>query len=568
MSNFHLKKLTRQISILFQFRCKSHKNIESSGGVQGFYHHAVQDIDPYHLSHFQILENNVCQDISSQGTSVSFGTYKEQYFTLESCPATASLVVCDSPSVASVSSNRSPFSPQDSQSCLSDQHHSSENTCGSPISGPSSADDSNELKNKLRELEISLLGPESDIVDSRYCCFKGGYRQTASVARWDWDKMVEMIPKLDLKQVLLTCAHAVSEEDIPTAVGLMDVLGRMVSVSGNPIQRLGAYLLEGLRARLESSGSLIYKSLKCKEPTSSELMTYMHILYLICPYWKFAYVSANDVIREAMVHESRIHVIDFQIAQGSQWVSLIQDLAGRPGGPPFIRITGIDDSQSFHARGGGLDIVGKRLSKVAESCGVPFEFHSAAMSGCEVELQNLGIRSGEAVAVNFPYVLHHMPDESVSTHNHRDRLLRLVKSLSPKVVTLVEQESNTNTSSFFSRFLETLDYYTATFESIDVTRARDDKQRISAEQHCVARDIVNMIACEGAERVERHELLGKWRIRFSMAGFRPYPLSSSVTDAIRNLLKEYHENYRLEQRDGALYLGWMNRALATSSAWC
>lgn len=160
-----------------------------------------------------------------------------------------------------------------------------------------------------------------------------------------------------------------------------------------------------------------------------------------------------------------------------------------------------------------------------------------------------------------------MPDESVSTENHRDRLLRLVKRLSPKVVTIVEQESNTNTSPFFHRFVETLDYYTAMFESIDVACPRDDKKRISAEQHCVARDIVNMIACEGVERVERHELLGKWRSRLSMAGFKQCQLSSSVMVAIQNLLKEFSQNYRLEHRDGALYLGWMNRHMATSSAW-
>ena len=105
------------------------------------------------------------------------------------------------------------------------------------------------------------------------------------------------------------------------------------------------------------------------------------------------------------------------------------------------------------------------------------------------------------------------------------------------------------------------------FESIDVALPRDDKQRINAEQHCVARDIVNMVACEGDERLERHELLGKWRSRFSMAGFAPCPLSSLVTDAVRNMLNEFNENYRLEYRDGALYLGWKNRAMCTSSAW-
>ncbi|KAI4298792.1 hypothetical protein L6164_032309 [Bauhinia variegata] len=543
----------------------------SQKGQRGLhvYHQPMEDIQPYHLSHYQIYDSNSSHDIhdsSSQGTNVSFETYKEQYFTLESSPATSAVIVCDSPSGASVSSNRSPFSPQGS--CLSDQHQSSDHTYGSPISGSSSADDGNDLKHKLRELEISLLGPESDIVDSCYCSFKGGY-QTSPMAGWSWDQLAEMIPKLNLKDVLITCAQAMSDGDIPRAIGWMDkILVKMVSVSGEPIQRLGAYMLEGLRARLEKSGSIIYKALKCEQPTSKELMSYMGVLYQICPYWKFAYTSANVVIAEAMENESRIHIIDFQIAQGTQWMLLMNVLAHRPGGPPSIRVTGVDDSQSFHARGGGLHIVGQRLSDHANSLGIPFEFHSAAMSGCEVQRENLGVQPGEALAVNFPYILHHMPDESVSTENHRDRLLRLVKSLSPKVVTVVEQESNTNTSPFFHRFVETMDYYTAMFESIDVARPRDDKQRISAEQHCVARDIVNMIACEGADRVERHELLGKWRSRFSMAGFTPCPLSPSVAAAVSDLLsREYYQNYWIQPKDGALYLGWRSRTMSTVSAW-
>ncbi|XP_022716229.1 scarecrow-like protein 13 [Durio zibethinus] len=527
----------------------------------------VKEIDPFCLPHIQILDNNVCSDICSQGTSVSFQTYKDQIFTLESSTATAGFVAYDSPSAVSISSSRSPFSPQGSQSCLSDPHHSPDNTYGSPFSGSSVVDDSNELKHKLRELEISLLGPESDIIDSCNCCFTSGAHQAASMASLNFNQLVDVIPRLDLKQVLIACGQALNDDDMSTVAGLMHVLEKMVSVSGEPIQRLGAYVLEGLRARLESSGSNIYKALKCKEPTSTELMSYMHILFRICPYWKFAYTSANVVIKEVMEYEPKIHIIDFQIAQGTQWMYLIAALAKRPGGPPSIRITGVDDSQSNHARGGGLNIVRQKLSEFAASYNVPFEFHDAAMSGCEIQLEHLKVRPGEALAVNFPYVLHHMPDESVSTWNHRDRLLRLVKSLSPKIVTLAEQESNTNTSPFFSRYLETLDYYTAMFESIDVACPRDDKQRISAEQHCVARDIVNMIACEGPERVERHELLGKWRCRFMMADFSPYPLSSSVTMAVRDLLKEYDNNYRLEDRDGALYLGWVHRAMATSSAW-
>lgn len=539
---------------------------QSAASVQRMYHQPVQGIEPRCLSHVQILDNNICSDVSSQGTNMSFQTYKEQFYTLDSSTATTGFSH-DSPSAVSISSNRSTFSPQGSQSYQSDPHHSPDNAYGSPMSGSSIVDEGNELRNKLRELEISLLGPESDIIDSCSCCFKSGTHQDTSAASWNWDQLMEMIPRLDLKQVLIFCAQAVSDGDISTAAGLMRVLEEMVSVSGEPIERLGAYMLEGLRARLEFSGSKIYKALKCEQPVSSELMSYMSVLFQICPYWKFAYMSANVVIGEAVENEHIIHIIDFQIAQGTQWMFLLHALAKRPGGSPLVRITGIDDSQSTHARGGGLDIVGKKLSEFAASCNVPFEFHDTAMTACEVERQHLRVQPGEAVVVNFPFVLHHMPDESVSTENHRDRLLRLVKSLSPKVVTLVEQESKTNTSPFFHRFLETLDYYSAMFESIDVARPRDDKQRISAEQHCVARDIVNMIACEGIERVERHELLGKWRSRFMMAGFTPYRLSPLVTNAVRDVLKDYDSNYRVEENDGALYLGWRNRAMATSSAW-
>ncbi|KAF7066922.1 hypothetical protein CFC21_072843 [Triticum aestivum] len=369
-----------------------------------------------------------------------------------------------------------------------------------------------------------------------------------------------------LKKLLISCARAVEAKDMSAVDMMVPELRKMVSVSGDPHQRLGAYIVEGLVARLASSGHSIYKALKCKEPRSSDLMSYMHFLYEACPYFKFGYMSANGAIAEAVKGEDMIHIIDFGISQGAQWISLLQALATRPGGPPTVRITGIDDSLSAYARGGGLDLVGRRLSHIAGLCKVPFEFHSVAVAGDEVEEGHLMVIPGEALAVNFTLELHHIPDEAVSTANHRDRILRLVKSLSPKVVTLVEQELNTNTVPFKQRFAETLHYYTAIFESIDLTLPRDD-ERINMEQHCLAREIVNIVACEGAERVERHEVFGKWKGRLTMVGFRPRPLSSLVNASIRTLLQSYSANYQLAEKDGVLYLGWKNKPLVVSSAW-
>ncbi|CBI20484.3 unnamed protein product, partial [Vitis vinifera] len=211
--------------------------------------------------------------------------------------------------------------------------------------------------------------------------------------------------------------------------------------------------------------------------------------------------------------------------------------------------------------------IGKRLAAISEKFKIPVEFHPVPVFAPDITQEMLDVRPGEALAVNFPLQLHHTPDESVDVNNPRDELLRMVKSLSPKVTTLVEQESNTNTTPFFTRFIETLDYYSAMFESIDVALPRERKERINVEQHCLARDIVNIIACEGKERVERHELFGKWKSRLTMAGFRQYPLSTYVNSVIRTLLRCYSEHYTLVERDGAMLLGWKDRNLVSASAW-
>ncbi|XP_062169758.1 chitin-inducible gibberellin-responsive protein 1-like [Alnus glutinosa] len=377
----------------------------------------------------------------------------------------------------------------------------------------------------------------------------------------------EGFPPENLKQLLIACAKALSDNSIDVFDRLIEKARDAVSITGEPIQRLGAYMVEGLVARKEASGSSIYQALNCGVPESKDLLSYMHILYEICPYFKFGYMAANGAIADACKNDDRIHIIDFQIAQGSQWVTLLEALAARPGGPPHVRITGIDDSFSKYARGDGLEAVGRRLGAISEKFNIPVEFHGLPAFAPDVARDMLNVMPGEALAVNFPLQLHQIPDESVVVRNPRDGILRMVKSLSPKVVTLVEQESNTNTAPFLRRFEETLDYYLAMFESIDATLPRNNKDRVNLEQHCVARDIVNVIACEGKERVERHELFGKWKSRMTMAGFRQYPLSSYVNGVIKSLLRCYSEHYMLVEKDGAMLLGWKERNLISASAW-
>ncbi|XP_043694927.1 chitin-inducible gibberellin-responsive protein 1-like [Telopea speciosissima] len=524
-------------------------------------------------------------------TFTSLSNSQEQYSSTENLSGVSPL--CNSSLEANSSFHwiiHSPVSLQDHLEPYSGWSLPSQNAnCGQSI------------KYALQELETTLMGPddEEDEATTSNAATEGNKQPQISCqgsGSWSQDSNVLQqcfVPKnrksgngvrakkchtatevssqevrwSDLKELLIECARALSENRTDDFNELVHEARSAVSVSGEPIQRLGAYMVEGLVARKEASGSNIYRALRCREPESQELLSYMQILYEICPYFKFGYMAANGAIAEAFRHEDRIHIIDFQIAQGTQWVTLIQALAARPSGPPHVRITGIDDPVSQYARGDRLEVVGRRLAAMSEKFKIPVEFHAVPVFAPEVKREMLKLRHGEALAVNFTLQLHHTPDETVDANNPRDGLLRMVRSLSPKVVTLVEQESNTNTTPFFMRFLETLDYYSAMFESIDVTLPRDNRERINVEQHCLARDIVNVIACEGKERVERHELLEKWKSRLTMAGFHPYPLSSYVNSVIRSLLRCYSEDYTLLEKDGVMLLGWKDRHLISASAW-
>ncbi|CAL0308678.1 unnamed protein product [Lupinus luteus] len=369
------------------------------------------------------------------------------------------------------------------------------------------------------------------------------------------------------KQLLYECAHALSEGNKEEASSMINNLRMMVSIQGDPSQRIAAYMVEGLAARVASSGKCIYQALRCKEPPSSDRLAAMQILFEVCPCFKYGFIAANGAISEAVKDDNKIHIIDFDINQGSQYITLIQTLASRPGKPPHVRLTGVDDPESVQRSVGGLNIIGQRLEKLAEVLGLPFEFRAVSSRTSIVTPSMLQCRPEEAIVVNFAFQLHHMRDESVSTVNERDELLRMVKSLNPKLVTLVEQDMNTNTAPFLPRFAEAYNYYSAVFDSLDATLPRESQDRMNVERQCLAKDIVNIVACEGEDRIERYEVAGKWRARMMMAGFTSSPMSTNVVEALRKLIKQYCDRYKIKEELGTLHFGWEDKNLIVASAW-
>ncbi|KAJ0978865.1 hypothetical protein J5N97_014339 [Dioscorea zingiberensis] len=149
-----------------------------------------------------------------------------------------------------------------------------------------------------------------------------------------------------------------------------------------------------------------------------------------------------------------------------------------------------------------------------------------------------------------------------------ERFLSWFCGLSPKIMVVTEQESNHNGSSMNERFMEALNFYAALFDCLESTLPRPSADRMKVEKMLWGEEIRNIIACEGAERRERHEKLEKWVQRMDMAGFGRVPLSYYAMLQARRLLQSFNcDGYKIKDENGFFHLCWQDRSLFSVSAW-
>ncbi|KAG8483005.1 hypothetical protein CXB51_021925 [Gossypium anomalum] len=193
---------------------------------------------------------------------------------------------------------------------------------------------------------------------------------------------------------------------------------------------------------------------------------------------------------------------------------------------------------------------GRCLTELAHSLHIPFEFHPIGEKLEDIKPHMFNRRVGEALAVNAVNTLHRVPGNCLGN------LLAMIRNQAPNIVTLVEQEASHNGPYFLGRFLEALHYYSAIFDSLDATFPPDSAQRAKVEQYIFAPEIRNIVACEGSERIERHERLEKWRKLMEGKGFKGVPLSANAVTQSKILLGLYScDGYRLTEDKVACFWG-------------
>ncbi|MBA0853429.1 hypothetical protein Goshw_017388 [Gossypium schwendimanii] len=137
-----------------------------------------------------------------------------------------------------------------------------------------------------------------------------------------------------------------------------------------------------------------------------------------------------------------------------------------------------------------------------------------------IQLEELKITKDEVVVVNSMYRLKNLPDDTVSV------------------------------------------------DIFEATVAQDNPQRMMFEKEIHGRDIMNLVACEGTERVERPETYKQWQVRTLRTGFKQVTLNQELVKKVMDMVQSsYHRDFVVDVDGHWMLQRWKGRIIYALSCW-
>ncbi|KAK6916152.1 Transcription factor GRAS [Dillenia turbinata] len=373
---------------------------------------------------------------------------------------------------------------------------------------------------------------------------------------------------VDLRSLLTSCAQAITTNDFRTANELLKQIRQHSSPSGDASQRVAYYLADGLEARLAGIGTQLYTMLVTKKTSDANILKAYYLYISACPFNRMSDYYANRFIGKVSSDTPKLHIIDFGIGFGYQWPCFIQHLSSRPGGPPMLQITGIDLPRPGFRPAERVEKTGKRLANYCRRFKVLFEFIPIAQKFENVQLEDLGIEKDEFVVVNCTYGLKNTLDDTLILDSPRDTVLKLIKKINPKFFVHGVVNGAYNAPFFVTRFREALFHFSAFLDMLDCNIPRDNQDRMWLEEELCGKEVMNIVACEGSDRIERPETCKQWQARNLRAGFEQLPLDQELLGSVRSKVKTYyHKDFTVEEDGQWMLQEWKGRTLFALSCW-
>ncbi|KAK6266730.1 hypothetical protein QUC31_017567 [Theobroma cacao] len=380
-----------------------------------------------------------------------------------------------------------------------------------------------------------------------------------------------------LIQLLLTCAKHASSGNLHRADECLRQISLLASVSGDSIQRLSVRFASALAIRLVKRWPGLHKALNYTQLPKQEFDDAKPFWGRAFPYLGLSYAIITRTLIKATMGERVIHLVDVGSGDVNLWVPLLRSLSCMPDGPPHLKVSCMNANKAV------VDKLGARLVKEAEALDMAFQFNPLNVSLKELTSDMLKVRSGEALAFISILNLHALlaEDDRVDAHFGDNRningiknskqmchFLTMMRSLSPNLLLVVEQEADHNLNRLVDRFVEGLHYYSAVFDAIDAAFGPTSSGERHALEGMFGKEIENIVACEGVEREERHERHGRWMVRFGQAGFKPVRIwYDSMEDANQMVEACGKDGYKIVQGKAGLMICWHDRPLYAVSAW-
>ncbi|XP_064960363.1 protein SHORT-ROOT 1-like [Musa acuminata AAA Group] len=396
--------------------------------------------------------------------------------------------------------------------------------------------------------------------------------------------------------LLPECARAVAERNSQRVQQLMWMLNELSTPYGDVDQKLASYFLQGLFARLTSSGPRTLLSLSAASDHNcsfdSTRRTALRFQEL-SPWSSFGHVAANGAILESFLQSSsssrtqRFHILDLSNTFCTQWPTLLEALATRSSDDtPHLSITTVVSSPSSSSSSAPsssmqrvMKEIGQRMEKFARLMGVPFRFNVVNHPGnlLDLDLDRLDLREGgaAALAVNCVNTLHGVSPAGC----RRDTLFAAFRRLQPRILTIVEEEAELDAAAggeedrdaFLKVFGESLRFFSAYYETLEESFPRTSNERLALER-AAGRAVVDLVSCPAAESTERRDTAAGWSRRMQAAGFEPAQFSDDVADDARALLRRYRKGWSMRVaevagRGAGIFLEWKEQPVVWASAW-
>ncbi|CAA2979534.1 protein SHORT-ROOT-like [Olea europaea var. sylvestris] len=379
--------------------------------------------------------------------------------------------------------------------------------------------------------------------------------------------------------ILLETAKAIAHRNSARVQQLMWMLNELGSPYGDIDQRLASYFLQALFSRMTDSGDRTCRTLiSASQKNCSFESTRKMVLKFqeVSPWTMFGHVASNGAILEALDGETKLHIIDISNTYCTQWPTLLEALATRTDETPHLRLTTVVAGKGGDTTGGTAAVqkvmkeIGSRMEKFARLMGVPFKFNVIHHAGdlSELNLAEIDIREDEALAINCVGAL-----RTVTTiGNRRDVLMSMFRRLSPRIVTVIEEEADLDIGAdgleFVRGFEECLRWFRVYFESLDESFPKTSNERLMLER-AAGRAVVDLVACSPAESIERWETAARWSNRLHAGGYSPVSFSDEVCDDVRALLRRYREGWSMAQSSDSagIFLSWKDQPVVWASAW-